>query len=209
MEKDADVYSDNISINESGMSFKLHHNMASIEIAMSQKGRFFIKNALCAATIAIGFGLSLENIKKGLESFEMPKMRMETFFSKSGALFINDAYNANPSSMREAIRTICETYPQKEITLVLGDMLELGDKTDLYHKEMGSFIDKFNIKSVYLTGSKMSNAKDELKNKSVYYFNNSTALAKELKKAKLNSNSVVLLKASRGMKLEKVLEKQI
>jgi UDP-N-acetylmuramoyl-tripeptide--D-alanyl-D-alanine ligase len=146
---DADVRAKNIELSCGKTSFELFYRNASIKIVMPAKGKFNILNALAAATCAIGFGFSLSEIKYGIESFIPPKKRMETLITNSGTTLINDAYNANPSSVKEAIQTVAESYSGKEINLVLGDMLELGDKSAYYHCEIGKFIsDQKNINSI-------------------------------------------------------------
>jgi UDP-N-acetylmuramoyl-tripeptide--D-alanyl-D-alanine ligase len=87
-------------------------------------------------------GFSIEEIKNGLKTFTPPKMRMQTVKLSNGALAINDAYNANPSSMSAAILSLEQSYPGKDIILVIGDMLELGENSSQYHAEIGDLINK-------------------------------------------------------------------
>ncbi|MDR0485252.1 MAG: UDP-N-acetylmuramoyl-tripeptide--D-alanyl-D-alanine ligase, partial [Elusimicrobiota bacterium] len=205
--QEADVYAKSFLFSGDGTSFKLYCGSESIDIKIPQLGTFFIQDAVCAAALAFGLGFSLEEIEAGLSNYNPPKMRMETIILPSGAIFINDAYNANPSSMKESIRTVCETYPQKEINLVLGDMLELGSKSAYYHKELGAFADRFKLKSVYLIGAEMLAAKDEFKYCEARYFDDSGKLLDSLERANFNSkNAVFLFKSSRAVQLEKIVD---
>ncbi|MDR3049126.1 MAG: UDP-N-acetylmuramoyl-tripeptide--D-alanyl-D-alanine ligase [Elusimicrobiota bacterium] len=198
----ASIYADNIKINKDGVSFILYIGSDSIPINSTQKGETFIKNALCAAAIASGFGFSINDIKIGIENFTPPRMRMEITTLKSGAVIINDAYNANPSSMQESIKTICATYADKDIILILGDMLELGVDSSKYHKELGEFISKQKVKASYLAGKDMSNTAQALKGGNVFYAPTAQDLLENLKTLSITSNTVILVKGSRGMKME-------
>ncbi|MDR2772218.1 MAG: UDP-N-acetylmuramoyl-tripeptide--D-alanyl-D-alanine ligase [Elusimicrobiota bacterium] len=199
----ADVFADNILFENGKMSFEvfIHNNKFSVKLPA--KGRMNISNALAASAAAWSFDFSFLEIKRGLENFCPPDMRMQAETNSDKSVFVNDAYNANPSSMKESIQTVYTAYADKEITLVLGDMLELGEEADKYHKELGQFVDKQNVKSVYLVGKKMKNAKEVLGDKA-FYAENPKDLIDEIKKESFNEKSVVLFKGSRGMKLEEI-----
>lgn len=197
-----DIYADNISLDKDGVKFQLHIGKDFIDIDSNQKGEIFVKNALCAAALAYGFGFSIDDIKEGVKNFTAPKMRMEQFISQNGAIFINDAYNANPSSMKGALKTVCASYESKDIILVLGDMLELGDESPQYHKELGEFIKGQKVKAVYLLGKEMSYAMAPLKDICVYHSESADNLYDKLKELSFDSNTVVLFKGSRSMRLE-------
>jgi UDP-N-acetylmuramoyl-tripeptide--D-alanyl-D-alanine ligase len=203
----ADVYAKNINLYSDKAVFDLFYKKIFVRVLMPQKGRFNIANALAAASCAIGLGFCLEEIKNGIEKFTPPKMRMETLTTSEGVILINDAYNANPSSSKQAIQTVVQSYCDKEINLVLGDMLELGDKSLDYHFELGKFISTQNVKSVNLYGKMSLATKEALSAKNVFYSKDSSALLRNLKQLAINNNSVFLFKASRGMKLEDVYAK--
>ncbi|MDR1940843.1 MAG: UDP-N-acetylmuramoyl-tripeptide--D-alanyl-D-alanine ligase [Endomicrobium sp.] len=201
----ADVYAKNITLWAQETNFVLCSGADSIDIIMHVRGRFNVLNALAAASAAIGLGFSLKEIKEGIETFTPPSMRMETIVSHCGAILINDAYNSNPSSVKEAVESVCESYEGYEINLVLGDMLELGEESYDYHFETGEFINgKKNVKSVYLIGEMTLYIKDALNKKNVFHANNQSELLNYLRNADINRKSVFLFKASRGMKLEKI-----
>lgn len=205
----ADIFAKNITIWSDKPRFELHAGNRTINIILPVKGRFNIMNSLAAAAVATGLGFSLEEIKDGLESFTPPAMRMETAIARNGVILINDAYNANPSSVKEAIKGICETYMEKEINLVLGDMLELGENSRVYHREIGEFINTQRIKSVYLTGAQSIHTKEAIDKKLVFYAKDRTELVKMLEAAPVSSNSVFLFKGSRSMKLEDAYTKYL
>jgi UDP-N-acetylmuramoyl-tripeptide--D-alanyl-D-alanine ligase len=203
----ADVFAKNIMLFNDRVEFKLFHKNDFIQISMRSKGVFNVSNALCASASALSFGFSLAEIKSGIENFIPPKMRMETVTTKTGAILINDAYNANPSSMKESILAVKQIYPDKNICLVLGDMLELGEKSDSYHRGLGKFIASQNINSVYLLGEITSHTKAALANRNVFHSLNSDDILNKLNENRADKNTVFLFKASRGMKLEIIFQK--
>jgi UDP-N-acetylmuramoyl-tripeptide--D-alanyl-D-alanine ligase len=207
LDTESDVYAKNITLYPDKAVFDLFYKKKFVRVLMPQKGRFNIANALAAASCAIGLGFCLEEIKKQIEKFTPPKMRMETLITSGGVVLINDAYNANPSSSKQAIQTVIQSYCGKEINLVLGDMLELGDKSLDYHFELGKFINAQNVKSVNLYGKISLATKEALSAKNVFYSKDSSALLRNLKQLPINRDSVFLFKASRGMKLEDVYAK--
>ncbi|MCL2335306.1 MAG: UDP-N-acetylmuramoyl-tripeptide--D-alanyl-D-alanine ligase [Endomicrobia bacterium] len=203
----ADIYAKNISLWADKPSFELHTANGSVNIEMPVKGRFNVMNALAAAAAAFGLGLGLEEIKYGIENFTPPAMRMETAVLASGAILINDAYNANPSSVRESVQAVCESYGDGEINLVLGDMLELGEKASDYHFSLGEFLNSQRVKSIYLIGDMSLYTKEGLTKKTAYHAKDEDVLFKMLQRAPVNNKSVFLFKASRGMHLEEIYSK--
>lgn len=202
---EADICAKNIILSFDRIDFELFCNKKSVKIEMPARGKFNVSNALAAAACASSFGFSLDEIKHGIENFRLPKMRMETIATKSGVVLINDAYNANPSSMRETIQAVSQHYIHRKINLVLGDMLELGNKSIDYHFELGKFINtQKNINSIYLIGEMTSYTKEALANKNVFYTKEANIILKKLNQIPIDHISVFLFKASRGMKLEEI-----
>lgn len=205
---DADIQAKNIKLYFNSIDFELYYNKKSVKIKMPINGKFNIQNALAAASCAISLGISLDEIKSGVENFNPPKMRMETAI-KSGIILINDAYNANPSSMQESIRSVSRYYVNKKINLVLGDMLELGKKSIYYHTKLGKFINlQKNIYFIYLIGKFSFHIKKTITNKNVFYTKNpNIILEKLINDTLIDKNYVFLFKASRNMKLEEIYKK--
>ncbi|MET3698550.1 UDP-N-acetylmuramoyl-tripeptide--D-alanyl-D-alanine ligase [Bacillus oleivorans] len=168
-----------------------------------------VKNALAAIAVARFLQVDEENIKNQLESLSLSAMRMESHKGYNGALVINDAYNASPTSMKAAIELVqsLENYPKK--VLVLGDMLELGPKEKEFHKEIGHFISADHIQYVYTYGPLARFIAKGIREKGkpieVKEFSSKDELRNEVK-GRLDEQTVLLVKGSRGMKLEEVLE---
>lgn len=200
----ADVYANNIKLNLDKQIFDIHIGNKKETVAISMKGLHNVLNSLAATAAAYGLGFSLCEIKDGLSKCIPPKMRMQEYILNSGAILINDAYNANPTSMRESIKNLAQAYPNKEVILVLGDMLELGDKTEQYHAEIGRYINSLPyVKSVFLFGNLVRYIQKELIDKKTEYFDTKTNLCKQVTN-EIKENSVIFIKGSRGMKLDTI-----
>jgi UDP-N-acetylmuramoyl-tripeptide--D-alanyl-D-alanine ligase len=201
---DADIHASDIRLWPEFPTFKLHIEGKTFEVKLPVYGKFNIYNALAAAAAAWKLGIDGDFIRNGLEAFTSAKMRMEKHTLMSGATLINDAYNANPSSVRESVEGLVQAYPDREKTVVLGDMLELGADTAKLHRELGEFLALQPLSRIYLYGPLMENAANVLKNASVRYFTKREELEIDLRKS-LPDGSVSLFKASRGMRLEEVI----
>ena len=104
-------------------------------------------NALAAATAALHSNIPLDEVVYGLETVEVSPLRMDTFQTPSGALVINDSYNANPLSMRAALETLVSSK-RENLFAVLGLMAELGEESDASHAEIGEIADSCNIQVI-------------------------------------------------------------
>jgi UDP-N-acetylmuramoyl-tripeptide--D-alanyl-D-alanine ligase len=205
----ADIYAKNIKLWLDKPVFDMYIDGKSETIELPIKGKFNIFNALGAAAVAYGLGFSFSEIKEGLANFTPPNMRMQSYKLSNEAIIINDAYNANPSSMRESISSLSQSYPDKEVILILGDMLELGENAAEYHSEIGKFINTLPyVKMDYLFGDLVGHIKNEIKDKKIKYFMSKRILLEELEK-ELNANTLVFIKASRGMKLDVIYDEMI
>ena len=173
-------------------------------LAWGLPGEHNMLNAACAAAAGVALGISNNAIISGLTKVSLPGMRMKVIKHKE-VTWVLDAYNANPSSMRAALDLIRATTPLENVVLFLGDMLELGEASYEYHAELLLNIDLHlpNIAEVILVGEEMME---------VYEFVNSewkcfasSAKAKTKLKAAALPGRVILVKGSRGVKLEEAL----
>ncbi|WP_172370713.1 UDP-N-acetylmuramoyl-tripeptide--D-alanyl-D-alanine ligase [Sporosarcina jiandibaonis] len=172
-------------------------------------GAHQVKNALAAILIAKEVGLSTEDIRGALSAASLTDMRMQPVIADNGALFINDAYNAAPTSMRAALSFLKETPLRPEKWVVLGDMLELGDEEKAYHESLSSQLADAELKGILLYGPRMKWLYDRLqagslKSKLLWSEDDYEPLINELRR-NTDADSVVLLKGSRGMTLESIL----
>lgn len=172
-------------------------------------GAHQVKNALAAIGIAHHLGLSNEQIKQALATASLTAMRMQPIVGMNEALFINDAYNAAPTSVTAALQFMKETTLREEKWIALGDMLELGDKEQTYHEQLREPVEAINAQGVLLYGPRMKWLYDVLLATSPAYTlmwsEDDYAPIKETLQKQTGPSSVILLKGSRGMALEQIL----
>ncbi|UCZ52411.1 UDP-N-acetylmuramoyl-tripeptide--D-alanyl-D-alanine ligase [Bacillus shivajii] len=171
-------------------------------------GKHNINNALSAIAIAKQFDVSMPNIKKGLEMIQITGMRTELIQGEDGVAVINDAYNASPTSMQAAIELLQDLNGYKKKIVVLGDMLELGDSEEAFHYDVGEGIDNSKINYVFTIGELgrkiAEGAKVNFSPNHVLAFDDKQMLIAKLKEV-VEEGAIVLVKGSRGMKLEEVV----
>ncbi|SFI15719.1 UDP-N-acetylmuramoyl-tripeptide--D-alanyl-D-alanine ligase [Tindallia magadiensis] len=172
-----------------------------------QPGMHNITNALFAIKIALLFGLKNEEIQNGLNNLKPAAMRME-ICRLHHADVVNDAYNANPDSMKAAIQFISQ-YPAERRIAVLGDMYELGEHTESAHKDIGNEIIKKQIDYLITVGDFASwIASEAVAGGMDFQMISNTKDYREaanILKKMIRKGDVVLLKASRKMSLEKMV----
>lgn len=207
-EKQSNDYSTKIvSNNKEGLHFKLD-NKPLTTFYLPMLGKHQIFNATAAICVARYFDISYASIKKGLKNVSLTGMRNELIKGKNFDI-LNDSYNANPESTKAALRTIYSLKGYTQKIVIFADMLELGDKEKELHKEIGRCIDFDNIDFLFTYGklSKYTSKEAQLKgysDKSISFMNKKE-LIKYLKRI-LKSNSLILLKGSRGMHLEEIAD---
>ena len=179
------------------------------EYEMSLLGKHNISNTTIAIEIAKKIGLTDGEIQSGLKEIKISNMRFQEI--KIGEdIYINDAYNASPTSMKAAIDTLNEIYNDKYKIAILGDMLELGENEVDYHIDVLNYLLNKNIKLIYLYGERMKKAYDIfMKTKSeeyrFWYYPDKEGIVESLKNIRMEK--VILLKASRGTALEDIIKK--
>ncbi|MBS8267031.1 UDP-N-acetylmuramoyl-tripeptide--D-alanyl-D-alanine ligase [Mesobacillus boroniphilus] len=171
-------------------------------------GNHNILNALAAMLAAEFLGVPFEKMNDGFASLKLTNMRMELSEGANGEKIINDAYNASPTSMKAAIDLVANLSGYTRKILVLGDMLELGPLEEEYHYKVGSSVDAGKVDYVFTYGklseSIAKGAKEILGDDRAFSFQDKQQLSNELKKY-VTGETIVLVKASRGMALEEVV----
>ena len=173
-----------------------------IKYELNIAGEYNIENALLVIEAAKKLGIKNEDIKKGLLNFKSIEKRWEQSEIK-GLTFINDSYNANPESMKAVLKTFLSIY-KKPLVLVLGNMGELGKDEIAYHKEIGEFLCSYKDIKLLTVGNL---AKYILRNSTLegVEFETNFECAKYILD-NIEKGSTVLLKASRAMKFEEIIE---
>jgi UDP-N-acetylmuramoyl-tripeptide--D-alanyl-D-alanine ligase len=199
----SDIRATDIMLHEQGSAFHIHFGENhSVAVGARIAGMFNIYNILAAASIGYLFGIDPVNIKRAIESFTGVPMRME-FRELNGVKIISDVYNANPASMEAALRELTRIRKGRSIA-VLGDMLELGSYEEEAHKELGRFISGLSIDIFIAVGQRMALAASEFRG-SIYKLNSAEDAGKLLRSV-WETGDTVLIKGSRGMRMERVLE---
>ena len=178
------------------------------EYEMPLLGKHNISNTAIAIELAKKIGLTDEEIQKSLKEVKISNMRFQEI-KIGNDIYINDAYNASPMSMKAAIDTLNEIYDDKYKIAILGDMLELGENEIDYHIDVLNYLLDKKIKLGYLYGERMKKAYDIfMKNRSeeyrFWYYPTKKGIVESLKNIKMEK--VILLKASRGIKLEEIIK---
>jgi UDP-N-acetylmuramoyl-tripeptide--D-alanyl-D-alanine ligase len=192
-----------------GMRFILRAGSQRCVVRLRFLGRHNVNNAVGAATLAHALGIDLAAIRRGLEKAKPYAMRMDAD-SWRGVGIINDAYNANPASMAAALKTLAGMAAKGEKIAVLGDMFELGRASRHEHRELGKRVAEERIDRLYLLGPQAEAVKagaisagmDEGK---IGVGKDHGAIAGQLRQH-LKRGDWLLIKGSRGMKMEKILE---
>lgn len=183
-------------------------NEKDSELYIPVLGKHNVNNALAAIAVAKHFRLTWDNIEAGLRQIKITNMRLELSEGVNGIKLINDAYNASPLSMKAAISLIHDLQPTGKKIVVLGDMLELGEKEIEYHEEIGRFLQADKVDYVFTYGKLgehiATGAKEHLSADKVLAFQDKDQLIKELRSI-LTEGDILLVKGSRGMKLEEVI----
>ncbi len=191
-----------------GMRFILHAGKRRCHVRLNYLGRHNVSNAVGAAALAHGLGVSLSAVRRGLERARPFPMRMQIEEWK-GVGVINDTYNANPASMEAAVKTLADVPCNGARIAVLGDMFELGKQSRRQHLELGSQVARARLDGLYLLGAQAKHVRQGalrggMPPEQIIIGKNHGEVARLLG-ARLKKGDWVLFKGSRGMKMETVL----
>jgi len=164
-------------------------------------GAYNFSNIAAAITLGQCFEVDPITIKKGIESYR-PENNRSQIIKQNNNTIILDAYNANPSSMVEALKTFNGMHGDNKV-VVLGDMFELGDYSDLEHKSVIELTLSFNFSKAIFVGSHFFNHAPNYPNE--HFFKTTNEVKNNLQQEKI-ADSFVLIKGSRGMALEDVIQ---
>ncbi len=205
----ADVLATEILQDFHHTDFTITNGGAMVKVRLQTVGMHNIYNALAAAAAAIAAGVTLDAVKHGLTDFIPVAMRSEVK-EFEGRILLADCYNANPSSMDAAIRTLISLATGRRSIAVLGDMLELGPSSVEAHREMGRTAARSGVDILVTYGSLAKDIGEGAREAGMSkerIFNAETHVAAAQLIRKLSSpGDVVLIKGSRGMKMEKIME---
>ena len=209
IEKKADARAVDIKQGKNFTDFTIKADDSRVHVRLQAVGRHNIYNALAAAAAALALEMPIDAIKYGLDEFAPVAMRSELKVM-NGRTVLADCYNANPGSMKAALETLASLKGRMKAVAVLGDMLELGDAGVEAHREIGRTAAKLGVDVLITVGELARHmlegaagagmAKDRL------FSAGSHSEAAELLRKQTANGDAVLVKGSRGMKMEKILE---
>jgi UDP-N-acetylmuramoyl-tripeptide--D-alanyl-D-alanine ligase len=202
-----DYYPRFVDSNFEGNSFYVN-NQKDTDYTIPMLGKHNVQNALIAIAIADELKVPKDIIVKGLANISVTGMRMQSIFSENGFTVIDDCYNASPDSVKGAIDTLHEIKGYKKKFLILADMLELGEEDEKYHKEIGNLINEKKIDYVFTYGRLANFISLEAAQKLGFDHSKNFSDKPEMIKViteLIGPNDIVLVKGSRGMNMEDVV----
>lgn len=212
IEKEADVFA--MDIKEKGLKgiwAKINCMGEIFELDMKISGKHILSNALASVIVGKKLGLNNEQIKMGIETFVPSKMRMDIIETENYNI-INDVYNANPNSMKATLDVLANAKGRK--IAILGDMFELGEFAKKMHYEIGKYAVEKKIDELIFIGElaqyMLLGAKETSENEkidvNINYFQTQEEFFENINNI-LKKGDNILIKASRGMKFEKTVDK--
>jgi len=201
IEETADVRAKNLQLAPESCQFILQTRHGEISIQLPLAGRHNVLNALAASAASLALGCTLENIQSGLRTMQAVKGRLQSYPSLNDSQVLDDTYNANPTSLNAAL-SVLQMYPAPR-WLVLGDMNELGERSALFHQQAARRALDVGVERLYATGNMTRHAVDTF-GEGAYFFNDQGALIEALRNDVM-AGTTLLVKGSRGMQMEKVV----
>jgi UDP-N-acetylmuramoyl-tripeptide--D-alanyl-D-alanine ligase len=168
-------------------------------VRLQAAGEHNVRNALAAVACTYAAGIALEKIKLGLDTFAPVSGRLQKKQAANGAVVVDDTYNANPDSVRAAIDVLSKAAAPR--VLVLGDMGEVGTQGREFHEEVGAYAQTKGIETVLVTGELAAH----MQGANVRHFENFGDLLSAVDAA-VSPDATVLIKGSRFMKMERVVQ---
>jgi UDP-N-acetylmuramoyl-tripeptide--D-alanyl-D-alanine ligase len=195
-----------------GTTVRMQTPQGALDVALNVLGEHNARNAMAATAAALAAGVSLDAIKRGLESFQPVKGRLQVkraiLGALAGAIVIDDTYNSNPDSMRAAIDVLASQAAPR--VLVLGDMGEVGEEGPAFHREVGAYAAERGIDALFALGAASVDAVNAFNasasKQTAAHFGDVTEMVAALERAGYGSNATYLAKGSRFMKMERVVD---
>ncbi|WP_250513993.1 UDP-N-acetylmuramoyl-tripeptide--D-alanyl-D-alanine ligase [Caballeronia sp. INDeC2] len=195
-----------------GTTVRMQTPQGALDVALNVLGEHNARNAMAATAAALAAGVSLDAIKRGLETFQPVKGRLQVkraiLGALAGATVIDDTYNSNPDSMRAAIDVLA-SQPTPRV-LVMGDMGEVGEEGPAFHREVGAYAAERGIDALFALGAASVDSVNAFNAKALKqtatHFDDIAGMIAALIRAGYGSNATYLAKGSRFMKMERVVD---
>ena len=199
----AEVSAENIDFNplDWNTHFDLQTPAGNVPVVLPLAGRHNVMNALAASAACLALDIPLHEIQQGLASMKCVSGRLMAGVSPQGATIIDDSYNANPSSLQAGLEVLA-MMPGKRI-LVIGDMAELGENSESLHSQIATLAREHDVQYLFALGEQSAAAVEKFGNGGMH-FDSHEALSASLR-TELDEHSVVLIKGSRRMQMERIV----
>ena len=190
-----------------GTRFELKIDGHLFEATIPLFGEHQALNAAAAVAVGIALGVPVSEMLDGMKSVELPGGRMRRVMSASGCELIDDAYNANPGSVSASVNAMTSLCGDASWSCILGDMLELGDKAETYHREIGRIAAGAGASEVWAVGKFSELVAEGAKSQGamVKSFTNTDEAVSYVEQKNRPRGEFILLKGSRGNRLEKLV----
>jgi UDP-N-acetylmuramoyl-tripeptide--D-alanyl-D-alanine ligase len=206
--EDNDISPSGIMLDGKGTHFSIN-SRDSEPYYIPLLGQHNVVNALASIAVCKYMGVGEQDILRGLKLVKPSGMRIEMVTGYNGVTVLNDAYNASPTSTRAALKLLEELKGYQQKFVVIGDMLELGENEKEFHCEIGRELNPSNADYIFTFGSRAEyiakEAAERYASDRVRAMTDKRQIAHEILRLS-NSRDVVLIKGSRGMKLEEVVD---
>ncbi len=210
MEEEADFQAFNVmSKGHEGSQFEIEVNNSEYRVSVPVPGLHNIYNALSAILVGLNLGMEMEEIVRGIEQYKPEKMRMN-IIDNNGSKIIDDVYNSSPDSVRAALNVLSDLRGSGNTIAVLGDMLEMGEWAKVSHIEIGKYIVEKHIDVLVTVGKNgryiAEGAREAgMPANKVKCFDRNLDVSYYLTHI-IKTGDIVLIKGSRGMKMEEIVE---
>lgn len=206
----ADVRASGVEDDDTGFRFTLHSPQGSVPVQVAGLGETTVANALAAAAAALAAGASLQNVADGLAAYAGVEGRMQPRSLPGGLRVIDDSYNANPQSVDAALRSLARLRGSHRTLAVLGDMGELGDAATHAHREAGALAAELGIDFLLALGEHADAVAQGARSGGMaperVHVEASHEDAGRRVRELLGADDWVLVKGSRSMRMERVVE---
>lgn len=207
---ESDYTAQNVVLEEFGSKYEIHVDNNNYKVKIPVGGKHFVYNSLAAIAIGKHLDISMEDVIDGISEFELTKMRMDISKHTNNVIVINDTYNASYESMKAGIEYLVKLNNAKKIA-ILGDMLELGEYSEKLHRNVGKSVAENKVDILVTVGTEAKYIAEEaiqngMNKENVFVCQNNIEACKYIKKNIEFQDIAILAKASRGMKLEEIVE---
>lgn len=200
-DRSCDYFLEDCTVRGAEKEYTIRKDDKRITVRVSAYGNYLIYSVLAAAAVSSEMGLSDEEIREGIEGYQTLAHRSQVI-SMNGVTLIDDCYNANPTSNRAAVDSLCEMAGRR--ICILGDMREMGENSSALHRELGEFLRKKSIDRV-LTCGEEARYITEGAGPIAEHFPDKASLVRAATE-EIEPGDIVLVKASRGAHFEEIVD---